>query len=219
MRRIACFLVGALACLSTTHASRALAQSAGPPANKELEALQAHFRTTISRRHDELFKGITTVAAWEREKQRLRSALTKMLWHDMPWPEGPPRGTVTHRQEHDAYTIENLVVETVPGVYLTANFYLPRKSARPYPTVLYQCGHANKSVYRKHGAWLASHGIATLVMDNIEMGEVEFTHHGVYAQAWFHWYSRGFSPLAVELLNARRALDYLESRADIDRNR
>ena len=83
--------------------------------------------------------------------------------------------------------------------------------------MLYQCGHANKSVYRRHGAWFAAHGIAALVMDNIEMGEVEFTHHGVYANAWFHWYSRGFSPLAVELLNARRAVDYLAARPDLDR--
>ena len=49
------------------------------------------------------------------------------------------------------------------------------------------------------------------------MGEIEFTHHGVYANAWFHWYSRGFSPLAVELLNARRAIDYLVTRPDLDR--
>ena len=56
-------------------------------------------------------------------------------------------------------------------------------------------------------------------MDNIEMGEVEFTHHGVYSNAWFHWYSRGFSPLAVELLNARRAVDYLAARPDLDRKR
>ena len=51
------------------------------------------------------------------------------------------------------------------------------------------------------------------------MGELEFTHHGVYANAWFHWYSRGFSPLAVELLNARRAVDYLATRADLDHHR
>ena len=85
--------------------------------------------------------------------------------------------------------------------------------------MLYQCGHANKSVYRRHGAWFAAHGIAALVMDNIEMGEIEFTHHGVYSNAWFHWYSRGFSPLAVELLNARRAIDYLAARPDLDRTR
>jgi dienelactone hydrolase len=41
----------------------------------------------------------------------------------------------------------------------------------------------------------------------------------VYSNAWFHWYSRGFSPLAVELLNARRAIDYLAARSDLDRNR
>jgi hypothetical protein len=70
--------------------------------------------------------------------------------------------------------------------------------------VLYQSGHASKSHYACHGAWFASHGIAALVMDHIEMGEVEFTHHGVYSHAWFHWYSRGFSPLAVERWNARR---------------
>ena len=39
------------------------------------------------------------------------------------------------------------------------------------------------------------------------------------SNAWFHWYSRGFSPLAVELLNARRAVDYLASRPDLDPKR
>jgi dienelactone hydrolase len=195
------------------------AQSKPPAPNKEFEALQAHFETVVGRRHDQLFKGITTVAAWEQEKQRLRSALTRMLWHDMPWPAAPPRVTVTHRQELDRYTIENLVLETAPGVFLTANLYLPRGGAKRYPAVLYQCGHASKSLYGRHGAWFASHGVAALVMDNIEMGEIEFTHHGVYAHAWFHWYSRGFSPLAVELLNARRAVDYLVARPDVARDR
>jgi len=142
-----------------------------------------------------------------------------MLWHDRQWPARPPAATITHREDHARYTIENVVLETAPKVFLTANLYLPKGGNKPYPVVLYQCGHASKTYYKKHGAWFAEHGIAALVMDNIEMGEVEFTHHGVYAQAWFHWYSRGFSPLAVELWNARRAVDYLVSRADLDKNR
>ena len=142
-----------------------------------------------------------------------------MLWHDMRLPDTPPPATVTHREQHPGYTIENLVLETAPKVFLTANLYLPRAGPRPFPVVLYQCGHASKTVYRRHGAWFAANGIAALVMDNIEMGEAEFTHHGVYSRAWFHWYSRGFSPLAVELLNARRAIDYLAARPDLDRQR
>ena len=142
-----------------------------------------------------------------------------MLWHDMRWPDAPPPATVTHREQRAAYTIENLVIETAPKLFLTANLYVPRTGTGPFPVVIYQCGHASKYLFTRHGAWFAEHGIAALVMDNIEMGEVEFTHHGVYSRAWFHWYSRGFSPLAVELLNAKRAVDYLAARPDLDRKR
>ena len=210
-------VIGALCALGAV--SGPAAQSKVAPPNKELEALQAHFEMVIGRRHNQLFNGITTVEQWQQRKQKTRAALAKMLWHDMRWPDAPPRATVTHRQEYPGYSIENLVLETAPNVYLTANLYLPRTGGEPFPVVLYQCGHANKSLFRKHGAWFAAHGIAMLIMDNIEMGEVEFTHHGVYSNAWFHWYSRGFSPLAAELLNARRAIDYLAARSDLDRNR
>lgn len=195
------------------------AQSPAPRPNQELESLQAHFETVIRRRHDQLFKDITAVQQWEPRQQQTRAALQRMLWNDMAWPDRPPRATVTNRQEYSAYTVENLVLETIPGVFLTANLYLPRGAAKPVPVVLYQCGHANKRLFTRHGAWFASHGMAMLVMDNIEMGEIEFTHHGVYSNAWFHWYSRGFSPLAVELLNARRAIDYLVTRRDLDPSR
>jgi cephalosporin-C deacetylase-like acetyl esterase len=209
--------VAALCLLSAPSGSAG--QSKGPPQNKELEALQAHFERAISRRHDQLFSSITTVGQWELRKEQARAALVRMLWHDMRWPDSPPPATVTHREQHAGYTIENLVLETAPKLFLTANLYLPRAGQGPFPVVLYQSGHANKSVFRRHGAWFAANGIAALVMDNIEMGEIEFTHHGVYSRAWFHWYSRGFSPLAVELLNARRAVDYLAARPDLDPHR
>ncbi|MBL8233176.1 MAG: acetylxylan esterase [Bryobacterales bacterium] len=189
------------------------------PGNAEFEALQTHFERVIHERNAKMFEGITSVAEWEKRKAEMRAQLAKMLWHDRRWPDQPPAVRITHRETRDQYIIENLVIETAPNLPLTANLYLPREGSKPFPVVLYQCGHASKSYYKKHGAWFASNGIAALVMDNIEMGEVEFTHHGVYAHAWFHWYSRGFSPLAVELWNARRAVDYLASRADLDRTR
>ena len=185
----------------------------------EYEALQAHFDRVVNERHQQLFSGTTTVSQWEQRKPIARAELIKMLWHDMRLPDTPPRATITHREEHPAYTIENVVLETAPKLFATANLYVPRAGGKPFPVVLYQCGHASKNYYKKHGAWFAQNGIAALVMDNIEMGEVEFTHHGVYSNAWFHWYSRGFSPLAVELLNARRFVDYLASRADLDPKR
>jgi cephalosporin-C deacetylase-like acetyl esterase len=187
--------------------------------NREFEALQAHFERVVGQRHERVFSGISTVPQWEQRKSQTRKALEKMLWHDLRWPATAPSATVAYSEDRADYRLENLIIETAPKLFLTANLYLPRTGKAPYPVVLYQCGHANKNYYWRHGAWLAAHGIAALVMDNIEMGEVEFTHHGVYANAWFHWYSRGFSPLAVELLNAKRAVDYLASRTDLDRTR
>ena len=198
------------------------ALSFGVPAaaqNREFEALREHFERVVSQRFERLFDGVATTAQWEERKRRTRAELRKMLWQDLRLPDGAPPATVTHRAEHSRYTIENIVLETAPKLFLTANLYLPRSGAKPFPVVLYQCGHASKNYYARHGAWFASNGIAALVMDNIEMGEVEFTHHGVYSHAWFHWYSRGFSPLAVELLNARRVVDYLAARPDLDARR
>jgi cephalosporin-C deacetylase-like acetyl esterase len=200
-------------------ASRSHPQTPRPAQNQEYEALQAHFEKVVGRRSEQLFAGITTVAQWEERKKQSRAALAKMLWHDLRLPDSPPPATVTHTEQRETYTLENVVIETAPKLFLTANLYLPKSGSKPFPVVLYQCGHASKNVYARHGAWFAEHGIAALVMDNIEMGEAEFTHHGVYSNAWFHWYSRGFSPLAVELLNARRAVDYLASRPDLDRAR
>ena len=153
--------------------------SAQPP---EFHALQAHFDRVIAARHAALFDGISSVPQWQERKRRVRLDLARMLWHDSPWPSVPPAARVTHRTERPDYVIENIVLETAPDLYSTANLYLPRTGAKPFPVVLYQCGHASKNHYTRHGAWFAQHGIAALVMDNIEMGEVEFTHHGVYSQ-------------------------------------
>ena len=187
--------------------------------NDNIEALQAHFERVITARFDTLFSRIENAKQWEARKEQAREALYRMLWHDRRWPDSPPYVRITRKVKRPNYTLECLVIETAPNIYSTANLYLPRTGVKPFPVILYQCGHANKNQFKHHGAWFAARGIAVFIMDNIEMGEIEFTHHGVYAHAWFHWYSRGFSPMAVELLNARRALDYLCTRHDLDSSR
>ena len=187
--------------------------------NDNFNALQTHFERVITARFDNLFSRIEDAKQWEAQKEQTREALCKMLWHDRRWPDSLPYVRITRKVKRPNYSLECLVLETAPNIYSTANLYLPRTGVKPFPVILYQCGHANKNQFKHHGAWFAARGIAVFIMDNIEMGEIEFTHHGVYAHAWFHWYSRGFSPMAVELLNARRALDYLCTRDDLDSSR
>ncbi|MHC4534513.1 MAG: acetylxylan esterase [Planctomycetota bacterium] len=211
MKNVYLFAVICLCCLSPLTPVKAQ--------NDNFNALQTHFERVITARFDNLFSRIENAKQWEVRKEQTREALYKMLWHDRHWPDSPPSFRITRKVKRSGYTIECLVLETAPNIYSTANLYLPRSGTKPFPVILYQCGHANKNRFKHHGAWFAARGIAVLIMDNIEMGEIEFTHHGVYAHAWFHWYSRGFSPMAVELLNARRALDYLCTRDDLDSSR
>lgn len=158
---------------------------------------------------------------WNAERSALRRRLQYMLGLD-PLPLRTPLQTqVTGVQERPNIRIENLVFQSRPGLYVTGNFYLPKTGQRPFPTVLYLTGHAPhplgaKINYQHHALWLAEHGYACLVLDTLEFGEVPGIHHGLYDQNMWHWLSLGYTPAGVEVWNAMRALDYLETRPEVD---
>ena len=198
---------------------------AGPlPAwNEHYDAIQRHFETVVKERFAGAFEGIDNVAEWEKERAVIKARLLKVLGHDRPWPLQPPEVRITGRVERADYVLECLVLETAPGLYITANFYIPRRGKSPYPLVIYQSGHSprgyygNKNAFKHHGVWFAARGISCLILDTIELGELPETHHGLYSYKWYDWLSRGYSPLAAELFQARRAIDYLVTRPEVDR--
>ncbi len=200
---------------------------AGPlPAwNEHYDALQRHFETVVNERFARAFEGVDNVAGWEKERAVIKGKLLKMLGHHRTWPVQPPDVRITSRVQRADYVLECMVLETAPGLYITANFYIPRKEGGPYPLIIYQSGHSsrgyygNKDAFKHHGAWFAARGIACLILDTIELGELLVTHHGLYSCKWYDWFSRGYSPLAAELYNARRAIDYLVTRAEVDEQR
>ncbi|MDG2124402.1 MAG: prolyl oligopeptidase family serine peptidase, partial [Verrucomicrobiales bacterium] len=60
------------------------------------------------------------------------------------------------------------------------------------------------------------HGYACLMVDSLQLGEIEATHHGLYRYVLWWWNSRGYTPAGVEAWNAVRSVDYLTSRPEID---
>jgi dienelactone hydrolase len=147
-----------------------------------------------------------------------------------PMPaRGDLHATITGRLEDDTVAVEKIHFQSSPGLYVTANLYLPKKIDAPLPAVLYVCGHAevktngvsfgNKTAYQHHGAWFARNGYACLVIDTVQLGEIPGLHHGTYREGMWWWNSRGYSPAAVEAWNCIRALDYLETRPEIDKTR
>jgi dienelactone hydrolase len=118
----------------------------------------------------------------------------------------------------------------MPGLYVTANLYVPgdasddRTTARQFPAILYVCGHSPhpagaKWDYQDRAVWFADHGYVCLVVDTLEFGEVAGVHHGLHDLNRWHWLSRGYNPVGVEVWNAMRAVDYLETRPEVDAKR
>jgi cephalosporin-C deacetylase-like acetyl esterase len=89
------------------------------------------------------------------------------------------------------------------------------------PGVLYVCGHSptQKVEFQAHPRRFAELGFVCLVVETIQLGEVRGHHHGCYREGWWHWYSRGYSPAGVELLNGIRGLDLLAQRPEVDPDR
>jgi len=197
--------------------------------NAEAQAMIQSFLHHEALRLDAQFlDGITNRAQWEARRPELRQQYLEMLglW---PLPERTPLNAqvtgILEREE--GFRVEKLHFQSRPHLYVTGNLYLP-KDAKPgakLPGVLYVCGHlgrgrdGNKTAYQHHGMWFATHGYACLIIDSLELGEIAGIHHGTYRYNRWWWQARGYTPSAVECWNGIRALDYLQSRPEVDPDR
>ncbi len=164
--------------------------------------------------------GITNASDWQRRRPEVKRQLLYMLGLDSMPQRTPLRARVTASFERPGYRVENIVFESMPGLYVTGNLYLPAQRTGRVPAVLYLCGHSPdaagaKVVYQRNGIWLAGLGYAVLVIDPMHFGEVPGIHHGTHNLGMWYWLSLGYTPVGPEVWNAMRALDYLETRPEV----
>ncbi len=159
---------------------------------------------------------------WEATLEQRRGQWLEMLGLS-PLPERSPiHATVTGTLDRGDYVVEKIHFQSLPGAHVAGNLYRPAKIDGPLPAVLYLCGHTKGKVnvpYQANPRWFAQHGYVALVLDPIQLGESQGLHHGTYREGRWDWPSRGYTPLGTEVWNAMRALDYLETRPDVDPER
>jgi cephalosporin-C deacetylase-like acetyl esterase len=191
--------------------------------------IAAYFERETRKLADECLNDVKSWDDWQAKAPEYRRQLREMLGLDPPPERTPLLPVVTGKVEHDEFAVENLHFQSRPHLYVTANLYLPKNRTAPAPAILYVCGHSkavkdgisygNKTKYQHHGAWFARNGYVCLVIDTLQLGEIEGVHHGTYAENMWWWNARGYTPAGVEAWNCIRALDYLETRPEVDRNR
>jgi len=223
MRRLPALLF--LAVFATTASAqspawRTLGKSRGD------KMLEKYFELETAKIEKAALSDVKTLADWKKRQQTARKRMFEMLGLDPKPARTPLKPVVTGKVDHAEFTVEKLHFQSRPRLYVTGNLYVPKKRSGKLPAILYVCGHGrvkkngisygNKATYQHHGAWFARNGYVCLVIDTLQLGEIEGIHHGTYRYGMWWWNARGYSSAAVESWNCIRALDYLQSRPEVD---
>ena len=158
---------------------------------------------------------------WEKIRpQRYREFLEMMGLESLPMngKRSDLNIRITGVVHKNGYRIEKLYYESLPGLYVRGNLYIPDSITTPRPAILYVSGHTHdqKGEYQEHPVKFAKLGFVCLLTETIQFGEVRGEHWGEYMRGWFNWYSRGYNPGGVELWNAIRGIDLLTQRPEVD---
>jgi cephalosporin-C deacetylase-like acetyl esterase len=174
---------------------------------------------------------IHTVADAERRKQKVRETLLDVLG-GLPDYNGPLNAKITGQIQADGYTIEKVLFQSLPNFYVTADLYRPNRPGR-YPAILFQSGHTQegKPEPQRAAANLALKGFVVLAPDPIGQGEREQSYDPQlsgplggwsvpeHIQAGAQSLLIGESVARFFIWDAKRGIDYLVSRPDVDPTR
>ncbi len=165
-----------------------------------------------------------TLGEWEARKVRLRAQILAAAGL-LPMPERTPLNPqIFGRIEQKDYSIEKVLLETLPGYYLGGNLYRPLGRTGRLPAIASPHGHWNygRLEHQPLGSVparcinLARQGYVVFAYDMVGYNDTIQTPHifgGPAEQLW------SFSPLGLQLWNSIRVVDFLESLPEVDPER
>src|SRR6266436_4382945 len=162
-----------------------------------------------------------SLAEWESRKAHLRKQILAAAGL-LPMPAKTPLHPVIFgRLEREGYSIENVYLESLPGYYVCGNLYRPLGVSGKHPGVLLTQGHWTYGRLENSpnasaptlGASMALQGYVAFSYDMTGYNDMVQTPHEFGTPREQLW---SFGPLGLQLWNSIRALDFLESLADVD---
>ena len=155
------------------------------------------------------------LSAWEARKKLLKPQLMEALQLQV-LPAAPASNPIiTNRRELNGYTVENIALEILPGLYVNGSLYKPSVYTGKIPLILNPDGHWEKQRYRPdcqyRCAALAKMGAMAFSYDLFAWGESQ-----LQFQLADH---RRSLAMTIQVLGSIRILDYLLSRPDADTSR
>jgi dienelactone hydrolase len=167
---------------------------------------------------DKLLTLYPALPDWENRKNELRECFLKQL-NLTPLPKKTPLNPVyTPLRKMDGYTVENVGIETLPGVYLCGSLYRPAKGKGPFPAVLSPHGHFSDPDPNKYGRYRPDQQFRCAML--ARMGAVVFSYEMfAYGESRLQINEedhRTGLALTIQTLNSMRVVDFLTSLPYVD---
>ncbi|WP_240671098.1 sugar phosphate isomerase/epimerase family protein [Lacibacter luteus] len=156
-----------------------------------------------------------TVEEWEKRKAELKPCLKEALQLDHLPAAPTTKPIVTAKRIFDGYTVENVAIEILPGVWINGSLYKPLKFKGKIPVILNPDGHWDKQRYRAdcqlRCAAMAKMGAIAFSYDLFAWGEslLQFKSED----------HRRSLAMTIQALGGIRILHYLLSLKEADANR
>lgn len=195
-----------------------------------------HYQLDLAWRQDEArrrkWEGIRDERELLKLQQELREKLLEMIG-GLPTEKTDLHPEITGKIQMDGYSIEKLIYQSLPGVYVTALVYSPDDHSQKHPAVLVPAGHATngKIHYQGLSQRLVKRGYVVIAWDPIGQGErsqfwdakagksrynLVCAEHAVLGNLA---YLAGANLARWEVWDGMRAVDYLLTRPDVDAER
>jgi cephalosporin-C deacetylase-like acetyl esterase len=172
----------------------------------------------------------------EKEVMERASFVTDRVWQLIggQLEKTPLNVKKTGTIERETYRIEKLIFESQPQFYVPVHLYIPKAGSGPFPGIISPLGHTPEGKsYRSYQTVfqnLARKGYVVLTWDPPGQGErlqypvagtnrSRFGPTGEHDQFGWPAFLVGSTTTQFETWDAVRALDYLLSRPEVDRNR
>ncbi|MCX7705749.1 MAG: acetylxylan esterase [bacterium] len=150
----------------------------------------------------------------------------------LPDSDCPLNPEITGTIREKGLTIEKIIFQSRPGVYVTSNLYLPENIDRPIPVILFLSGHDEQAKhctgYQFVCRCFVQAGLAVFSIDPIGQGERKSYYEPVAERTTINWgvpehdYAGTQTLLIGDCIaryfvhDAMRAIDYLATRKEID---
>jgi uncharacterized protein len=163
-------------------------------------------------------------ASWERRAAAIRVGILRGAGL-YPLPQRAPLNPIIRGERNfDGYTVANIAIESIPGLFVTGNLYRPTAPppAGGYPAILLAHGHTMKStipfgINKTAGRFSESTQTVASVM--ARMGAVVMAYDMTGRNESSQYPHSGPLALAVQLWNSMRVLDFLITQPGVDPGR